>query len=174
VSFGAKAGELGLQRGVEAAFLAPNAVIDLQLLRLDGPAPVKPYSIDFSGERPDELCVVGFGCTDPECRKEPGRRTFFAARPDATGWDCSGTMPGRVGCMRGREMVMRRSAAGDTCTGDSGGAALRRHGDRWQVVAITSRAVADSILPCGDGGVYVRLSPERAWITRLLSSKPTE
>ncbi len=59
-------------------------------------------------------------------------------------------------------------AGADTCTGDSGGGVLRRTADGWSVVAITSRAVADSVLPCGDGGIYVRLAPTARWLDTKL------
>lgn len=92
-------------------------------------------------------------------------RAFDAhLRPDD--WGCDRDASARTGCITGHELVLTRAQAADTCTGDSGGAVLARAGKGWAVIAITSRAVSDSVLPCGDGGIYVRLAAHKQWLEK--------
>jgi secreted trypsin-like serine protease len=163
VVFGSVARELRDQRSVVTARAVPNRSIDLGLLELDQVAPVAPYAVQFDREPPPEVRVVGFGCVGRDCDRMAGRRSFFDVRLKR-GWGCDRDTAARVACIVGQELVLGR-AGPDTCVGDSGGAVLAKlAGGGWAVVAITSRAVADSVLPCGDGGVYVRLHAHRSWL----------
>lgn len=171
VVFGADARELRAQRKVVHAEGAPNRAIDLGVLTLDRAAPVEPYPVVYPTKPPAEVRVVGFGCTDPECRTEAGRRTYFDVPLRAGEWGCDRTSAARFGCFPTHEMVLRELEAADTCVGDSGGAVLTRSENGWVVLAITSRAVADSVLPCGDGGIYALLSPHRNWLSEILDRK---
>lgn len=166
--FGADVAAMRAQRRIVRAEGAPNRAFDLALFVLDAPAPVAAYPVHTPSVPPASLRVVGFGCTDAECRARPGRRSFFDVRTRPGDWGCDRAASARTGCISGYELVLTRAQAADTCTGDSGGAVLERTPKGWAVVAITSRAVSDSVLPCGDGGIYVRLSAHKEWIDREL------
>lgn len=56
----------------------------------------------------------------------------------------------------------------DTCTGDSGGPVYIMEEGRRSVAGLTSRAVGNSVHPCGDGGIYTRLDVHAAFINNYL------
>lgn len=58
----------------------------------------------------------------------------------------------------------------DSCTGDSGGPAYVNLGSTWALAGATSRATASSIRPCGDGGIYGRVSAFVDWLRAIPSS----
>jgi hypothetical protein len=58
----------------------------------------------------------------------------------------------------------RKELGKDSCNGDSGGPAYVLVGDSYRLAGITSRAAFSSELPCGDGGVYTRITPYSDWI----------
>jgi len=168
-AFGPSVSHVQAQRRVVQAIGAPNGAIDLALLVLDREAPVAPSRIRFAADPPARVRVVGFGCIDADCRSGAGSRSYFDARLRRRDWGCSREVAARIGCMPEHEMVLTRAQVADTCVGDSGGAVLARDGSGWAVVAITSRTVAGAVLPCGDGGVYVRLSAHQRWIQKELA-----
>lgn len=168
VVFGARVDRSVDTRQVARRVGVPNRAIDLGLLILETEAPVKPYAIGTPRAAPGAVRVVGFGCTDAHCQDGAGRRSYFDARVRPEEWNCGPEAAARTGCLAGHEMVLGRSQAADTCIGDSGGAVLRQTKQGWQLIAVTSRAVADSVLTCGDGGVYVRLEAHRNWLEREL------
>lgn len=161
--FGSDVRELRAVRKIVTFKPGPFA-LDLALAQLDSPAPVSPYHVYLGDEPPRKVRVVGFGCTDAECRIPSGRRTFFDVPLRSGSWGCEPRDAVRLGCRPSTEMVLSRWRASDTCTGDSGGAALSFDGKRWNIVGITSRAVADTLLRCGDGGIYVRVGAISAWL----------
>lgn len=69
----------------------------------------------------------------------------------------------------------RKHSGVDTCNGDSGGPAytiFRRDPNdpkkvTWKVAGLTSRAARDSSAPCGDGGIYTRITPYIDWIKQV-------
>jgi endonuclease G len=55
----------------------------------------------------------------------------------------------------------------DSCNGDSGGPAYLTTGASRKVAGLTSRAIANSGSPCGDGGVYTRIDAQMDFIGRV-------
>lgn len=53
----------------------------------------------------------------------------------------------------------------DTCQGDSGGPLVAKYNGKWHLVGLTSWGPN----PCGEGGVYTRLSGFTSWIQRKVS-----
>lgn len=162
--FGANVDALVARRTVVRTVPVPNSALDLALFVLDTAAPVEPYPIRIPSTPPDALRVVGFGCTDAECRGGAGRRSYFDVHLRPEDWACSVRVSAQTGCIPKHEMVLTRGQGADTCTGDSGGPVLQRTAEGWAVIAITSRAVSDSVLPCGDGGIYVGLVAVEQWL----------
>lgn len=78
--------------------------------------------------------------------------------------DCA-ECPGKYGCHKGKEMVAGGGGK-DTCNGDSGGPAYIVKDGQLYLAGATSRATANSVMNCGDGGVYVRVDQYRDWITK--------
>lgn len=182
VVFGNDAHELRLVIPVAEVRAVPNRAIDLALMILTDAAPVKPYPLHATDTPPKTVQVIGFGCHPPDDCRPSGRRSYFDARLPMGRWGCDRTAASQLGCLSGHEMVLPRTVGSDTCTGDSGGAVLqanpptstdrnrdsRADSPPWTLVAITSRGIRDSVLRCGDGGIYVRVAPQRSWIMEQL------
>lgn len=151
---------------------------DLALLALDRsfcgetPACPKGYDIAYWSLR-DRLApgarlkVVGYGRTETNALGE--RRVVQV--PILTG-NCVIARYGQ-NCAPFKELILSDREAGslakDSCGGDSGGPAFLRAGDKWLLVAITSRGTP-GLLPgagdCGGGGVYELLGRDsvRTWL----------
>jgi V8-like Glu-specific endopeptidase len=168
VVFGADATKPVARRKIVREAVAPNPAIDMAVLVLADNAPVAPYGLTLSAHPPRQLHVVGYGCTSQDCSNGAGRRSHFSFDYRDLNWGCDRIAAAQTGCIQGFELVLSGSRQADTCVGDSGGPVLERWGDQWRVVAITSRAVADSVLPCGDGGIYVRVEPQQGWLRKVI------
>lgn len=73
--------------------------------------------------------------------------------------------PGTYGCDPDLELIAGQPFLNrDTCSGDSGGPVYILVGGEWHLAGATSRATANSISRCGDGGVYVRVDRYLDWI----------
>lgn len=121
--------------------------------------------------------VVGFGFDEDDVIGVKNR----ADVPTATN-DCEGflTKPNiseasLFGCAPGAEIVAGAVGLGrDTCNGDSGGPLLLfpeggAGVEDYVLAGATSRAARNSAQPCGDGGVYVRLTGfARAFIAEAM------
>ncbi len=151
-------------RIVETASAGPD--VDLALLRLDENTSRTPlgWRTDGTSPAPETARIIGFGHPKKE---HAGFRRILELQ--TRGWGCTRRTRRKYGCEPQYEMVLPRSAGADTCNGDSGGPVLERYEDTWRVVAITSRGVRNSAVPCGDGGVYVRVSPFSRFIQQTLS-----
>jgi hypothetical protein len=55
----------------------------------------------------------------------------------------------------------------DSCNGDSGGPAYVKSNGSWYLAGATSRATDSTIRPCGDGGIYTRVSSYEDWIRSI-------
>lgn len=167
VAFGADGRAPTLVRRI-ASFTAAQPALDAALLFLDIPVTIKPIELRAAGTTrfPAEVSIVGFG---HERRNAAGVRRILETR--IRGWGCTYGNRSRLGCVPDFEMVFPRSQGADTCSGDSGGPVLERLGSRWQIVAITSRGVQNSMLKCGDGGIYTRVDAIGAWIERAMAQE---
>lgn len=167
VAFGTDTAEPALIRRVVGWRTPPNSALDLAVGIIDA-VPLRPYPFRTSSASPPRAVrVVGYGATDFADASSGGRRTYFDAR--VRGWGCDSNAAMTTGCIPEFELFIPRAAGADSCAGDSGGPVLERDGVGWQVLAITSRSVTRAVLPCGDGGVYVRTDVVAAWLERELT-----
>jgi secreted trypsin-like serine protease len=168
VVFGADLAEPRLVREVLQRTAPENRSVDLALFRISAvavaPYPVRPDSKDGT----TRLTVVGFGATDFRNSQSSGRRSYFSL--ESARLECSPTQAQRTGCAPGHEFALSASAGVDTCTGDSGGPVLSGERGAYEVVGITSRSALSSLLPCGDGGVYVRTDVLSTWIQKQIET----
>jgi len=101
--------------------------------------------------------LAGYGNTDPFSTGGFGRRRMVDV-------PLAGTNPA-YGADPTSEFVAGAPALDrDSCNGDSGGPAYVQVGGEWLVTGATSRATADSVRPCGDGGIYTRVPHYLDWI----------
>jgi len=172
VVFGADAREPRLSRNVLDWRAPPNPALDVALALIEA-VQVQPYPIRAAA--PDEarrVRVVGFGVRRHDDARSGGRRSYFdVSLRRAT---CDHATAATTGCLPGLELLIPRSAGADSCSGDSGGPVLERHEGGWRTVAITSRSVSRALLPCGDGGIYVRTDAIASWLERQLEGITSE
>lgn len=71
-----------------------------------------------------------------------------------------------LGCHAELEMIAG-GKGNDTCKGDSGGPLLVEHRGEWLLAGATSRATRSAAVPCGDGGIYVRVDRYIDWINQV-------
>ncbi len=109
--------------------------------------------------------LVGFGTTDPTGRSGYGIKRHVEVPQH--GWGCDAARAQTIGCSLSSEMVIGRNGGNDTCAGDSGAPVFEWVGSRWQLLAITSRGVPSLGVPCGNGGIYVRVDVIEPWIRTL-------
>jgi hypothetical protein len=164
VAFGANGSKPELVRGVVARAAAGSGV-DVALLLLDAPVAVAPVALREATDTraPNAVRLVGYGQRDPQGIGGIGVRRYLEV--NVRGWGCDQHNMNAKRCNPNTEMVLPRDNGTDTCSGDSGGPALERVDGAWRLVAVTSRAVADSIVTCGDGGIYVRVDALAAWLS---------
>ncbi|WP_433936444.1 trypsin-like serine protease [Sorangium cellulosum] len=154
-------------RTIARSLVPPASAIDVALVFLDQPASVEPYP--WRRRRDDAaprgaVRLVGYGVDRAGAHQSAGIRRYVDVAVE--GWGCDARRAFRAGCHEATEMVIPRRAGSDTCSGDSGGPVLEAFGDGYRIVAVTSRAVADSLLACGDGGIYTRADRISAWLER--------
>ena len=147
----------------------PNwwSTYDVGVLILDTPSAVPPRMIAH-GCAHDRIVdgasatVVGWGATDTW--GTVGTTDLMEADMSLEDADCSDPA---LGCnpsvSPGGELVAGGGGV-DSCFGDSGGPLYLRTPGQDLLVGITSRAVATSAVPCGDGGIYVRPDAIIPWI----------
>lgn len=152
---------------VEASSTPPQRSMDVGLLHLARPAPVAPARRRAANAAlAGIVSIVGFGANDEEGRRGFGRKRF--AEVTARGWGCNDRTARKLGCLEDVELVLASAARRDSCSGDSGGGVFERMPDGFRLIAITSRAVADT---CGVGGIYVRVDAIDDWLNETLEDE---
>jgi len=165
----------GETRAVVETARHPRPDVDMALLRLATPVGKKAAFLRAATDTiaPEGvLRFVGFGATSADGKSGFGKKHFLDLQ--ASGWGCDGDRALRTGCKQGTEMVLPASMGRDTCFGDSGGPVFEIWGDGAQcgfrLVAIAARRTADSVVPCGNGGIYTRVDVVRAWIDAAITA----
>lgn len=147
------------------------ADVDAALLWVDPLPWLRPVSwrtaADLTAPFGDGL-LVGFGATDNAGRVGFGERRFGAV--NLQGWGCDQLRARALGCRPAWEMVLPRGEVVDTCDGDSGGPLFELTGEGPRLIAITSRAVANSTVRCGGGGVYTRVDRLASWMEQVIAA----
>jgi hypothetical protein len=151
----------------------PTAEVDAVLVRTKTAVIEKPALLreaTDSAAPNGMLRFVGFGVTSADGRSGFGKRHWVDLQ--ASGWGCDGERTRTTGCRSGWEMVLPGSSGSDTCFGDSGGPVYELWGNGktcgFRVVGIVARRTADSVLACGNGGIYTRIDAIRGWIDKQL------
>jgi secreted trypsin-like serine protease len=143
---------------------------DLTLLILekdvDAAQPV-PIAKTNVAEAMETVQVVGFGNTNKGGTSGYGTKRkadVIVISPDGIRFGGQ-----KYGADTGLEFVAEDLHA-DTCTGDSGGPAFLSDHGQWFLVGATSRATKKGVeenVPCGDGGIYVRVDKYVDWIREI-------
>jgi len=113
--------------------------------------------------------LVGFGINDnPSVPRRSGIK--LQANVEVVSPGCAGSDGTKFGCAKDRAFVAGGLGV-DTCNGDSGGTVLfeREFGDvkLLYLAGITSRATANAVRNCGDGGVYGHVAYfAENWLTK--------
>lgn len=149
---------------------------DVALLVLARPARTAPARRATTRElvKATSVRLVGFGYDDPDASLGFGTKRqadvpIGALRRRPT--DALAALADRLEFDPATEFVAGRKRLGrDTCNGDSGGPAYVKVGARWKLAGVTSRATADAVAACGDGGVYGRVDAHAAWLDHLLAA----
>jgi Astacin (Peptidase family M12A)/Trypsin len=165
--------------GIAACWDTLRDQLDLALLLLETPVTdirPRPIATDAVVDNAQTYRAAGFGAIDQQAQEFPEEKR--EAVLISTSNSCSGTVNGQsdsraYGCMPMQEIVAGRKGLPDTCEGDSGGPLLIASNatgdaaseDDYAIAGVTSRATRGGTAPCGDGGIYERLTPEaRGWI----------
>lgn len=140
---------------------------DLTVLELDRPVSgvtPAPLATAEAIANATYVRVVGYGTTNAYGTTGYGKRRMVDVPIAST--NCRPEDVGKkYGCDADLEFVAGAPFLDrDSCRGDSGGPAYIAVGDRWLLAGATSRATTNSLRPCGDGGVYVRLPEYSAWV----------
>lgn len=143
---------------------------DIAVLILAAPAQTEPVALatlaEVDGE--DNLTLVGFGYEHPSLPIGFGtKRKVDVPLTNLTG--ISAEIIDEIEHTHGFDAEFelyagRKELGKDSCNGDSGGPAYLLVGETYKLAGVTSRAAFSSVLPCGDGGIYTRITPYLAWL----------
>ena len=112
--------------------------------------------------------VVGFGTTDVWGMNGYGLKRMVDVPVASSGCEEALGDPDTFGCDDGLELVAGSPFLDrDSCRGDSGGPVYVLDDGVWYLAGATSRATANSVRVCGDGGIYVRLDAFADWIRSI-------
>ncbi|HUJ60781.1 MAG TPA: serine protease [Kofleriaceae bacterium] len=147
---------------------------DIAALVLDHPASETPRALAtgwayFDIQNGASVELVGFGAIDIN-------GTMFTpqlqqAETTITDFDCESLDDG---CKPDAQPDGELEAGGngiDTCDGDSGGPLYLNDDFGTFLAGVTSRGLAQSVQPCGDGGIYARPDKIADWIEQATGSK---
>ena len=143
---------------------------DIALIVLETPARTMPVALAsaLEVEAEDNVTLVGFGYDHPTSPTGFGtKRKVDVPLTNLQGMDAGAIdqlerthgFDGEFEFHAGRKQLGK-----DSCNGDSGGPAYITAGDAFKVAGLTSRAAFSSVLPCGDGGIYTRITPYLGWL----------
>jgi secreted trypsin-like serine protease len=137
----------------------PDPLQDIAVLILEEDVDVAPRAIadDRAIEAAVGVRLAGYGNTDVSSSGGYGLRRMvdvpLASNDPKYGADAATEF------VAGAPFLDR-----DSCNGDSGGPAYVQANGTWYLAGATSRATASSVRPCGDGGIYTRVSAYEDWI----------
>ena len=150
-----------------------NLDVALLVLAERAPAGIRPRSLRDNGRAPrGEVEVVGFGAPWRVGSVQLGKLTRQGLV--VYGWGCGRGQGSGLGCQPGREMVVLAQSGADTCFGDSGGPVLEATKSGFVQIGLTSRAIGNGSLPCGQGGIYVRADRIATWVAQEIASFAVE
>jgi secreted trypsin-like serine protease len=138
----------------------PNDLAALVLERDARIAPPRALATQEQVEAAPVVRLVGFGFTDIW-----GSRGYGIKRevdvPRASDDPAFGADPA-LEFVAGSPALER-----DSCNGDSGGPAYVEHDGGWLLAGSTSRATANAVRQCGDGGIYERMHAYDDWLRSI-------
>lgn len=151
--------------------LAPSNDIALLLLKRD--ATIAPVGIATLEEvnAEDNVMLVGFGYDDPSLPIGFGtKRKVDVGLTNLTGFSENDIR--NIERLHGFDSRLefhagKKGIGKDSCNGDSGGPAYLRSNNGFKLAGLTSRSAHSSVLPCGDGGIYTRITPYLGWIAQV-------
>jgi len=125
-----------------------------------------------------DVRVVGYGQTDEYGREGGGVRRQVDV--PVVSHSCQRLRDqNRYRCFHPTELVALSSDRNperkkDACVGDSGGPFYVQTGTTWTLAGTVARPTFDAVLPCGDGGIYVRIDAYADWIKQVLADNPPD
>jgi secreted trypsin-like serine protease len=166
----------GERRAIEWARAYPDweERYDIAVLMLTQPLRAAPRAVAQACTARDRLVtgtplqLVGFGLTT---KSGTGTNTRLH---EATVAVIDGTCTTDPACAAAVAPGGEFTAGGhgtDACYGDSGGPVYIATAHGPALVGVVSRGLADTVYPCGEGGVYVRADKVVAWIQRVSGRK---
>lgn len=134
-------------------------LVQIKKLTTAGVTIATPSAIDTA----KIFSVVGYGAVDLAGTTTDFRKRI--AQIPSVSAKCAGMRDGVAdakvyGCKAGLEIVAGQRRGPDSCRGDSGGPLLVLVGAGYHLAGITSRSIPNTPTRCGNGGVYLRLTPQ--------------
>lgn len=159
---------------VHPAYTRTGHLHDLSVLILQEEAQTTPVSIGTSDQlnATSEVELVGFGNDDVASSKGFGIKRKVTVDIVSIRRNPNEDLNADEAVFR-YESDLEFVAGGkgfDTCNGDSGGPVYIIQGEQRTVAGLTSRATANSVNPCGDGGIYTRLDVHQPFITSIIQT----
>lgn len=112
-----------------------------------------------------DVAIVGYGATDQWAQDDT--TVLHEATSVVVDHDCSELVQGcNSEVSPGGELIAGGDGV-DSCNGDSGGPLYLLTSEGDFLVGITSRATNTGTVPCGDGGIYVRVDAVADWIEEV-------
>lgn len=143
---------------------------DIAIIFLENEVDVEPIEFATFEEvnNEDNVVLVGFGYEDPVLPLGFGTKRMV----DVPLTNLNGVQPSNITQIEKRfgydndfEFHAGRKGLGkDSCNGDSGGPAYLKVNGEFKLAGLTSRSSFSSKEPCGDGGIYTRITTYLDWL----------